>query len=271
VRLLGFADTYPDCFGLSSTATPVCQFAQQEFAGWDQTAEVILWIALALPVLVGVVLGAPVVAREVEDRVGQVTWALALSRSRWLLARFAPIVLAAALLLGVAGVAGEYLTAARLGGEDPGFLRHDQRGVLVLARGMAVLAVSLAIGAWIGRTLPALLAAAALSTIVIVGAAIGMGLWQRSEADLVRMTDLGTGSPYLNGLILGPAAVLPDGTITQERNIERLPEGTDFDWVLALPSAHLWTWVGRELLVDSALALASLLMAISIVRRRRPL
>ncbi len=269
-RLSGFVAEYPDCFGLTTTTAAYCEDASLLFGPWDQTAEALLWLVLGLPLLIGVVLGSPIVAREIEAQTAQLAWSYSLSRVRWLAGRTVPIAIGAILLFAAIGLAGEALAVARLGGDDPGFQRFDQRGVLVVFRGLVALSVAVLLGAWLGRTLPAILAAAALSAFLVFGLVVALDIWRRAEAQIVEQNSPAADVILPNAMILEPVAILPDGTVVSDRRAE-LPEGVSFDALRVIPSTEYWTWVGREAAGLAVLATSTLLAAALVVRRRRPL
>lgn len=270
-RLNGFAGEFPDCFGLTTTAPEVfCRNASLQFAGWDQTAQTLLWLMLALPLLLGVVLGAPLVARELEEETAQIAWSYALSRLAWLRARTVPIIIVVVLMLGLLALSAEVLAVARLGGDDPGFQRFDQRGPLVVLRGLLSLVAACLIGAWLGRTLPTILAAAALSAVLVFGLTFVLDAWRRTEAVIVERNSSAGADILANAMVMEPVAILPDGQIISDLTAE-LPEGVSFDALRVVPSSEYWTWVGREAAALTLITTAGLVATAAIVRRRRPL
>ena len=116
-----------------------------------------------LPPLVGLFLGVPVVAREIELRTTDLAWSLALRRSRWLLTRLLPMLAFALVALRGPGSswARRLFSAIAVGravtGPDRGRLAGPDAGrpAAFMALGIGVL-----VGALVGRTMPALLVAA---------------------------------------------------------------------------------------------------------------
>lgn len=259
----------PECFGHTPSA-PNCPAIQALFAPWEQGAQALLAIVFAAPILVGLVLGVPVVAREIEQGTAQIAWSLSLSRTRWFLWRAAPVLLGAALALSVFAIGGELLVRGRLGLADPGFLSFADRGLLIVLRGTAFLAIAAFVGAWIGRTLPALLTAAALAAALTFGLGAGLDAWRATEAvalptDSPSLTDL----EILGGLYLGQVAILPDGTVTRDRHEDRLPEVFQ-EGYLFLPSTTYWTWITRESAITILLAALAVIATLLRLKTRRP-
>jgi hypothetical protein len=127
-----------------------------------------------LPFVAGVVLGAPLLAREFEHGTALLAWPLARSRVRWLLFTLLPLALLAALALLAPAMAGELVVGAIYPGLEPGanFEGYGARGPLLVLRFVLVLVVAALVGTWVRRQLPALL----LSAVVAGG--IGLGLMQ---------------------------------------------------------------------------------------------
>ncbi len=269
-RLYGYVELYPDCFGLTTRSAPYCEEASLQFAPWDQTGEALLWFVLAIPIVFGVVLGSSIVAREIEEGTVQLAWAYSRSRTGWLGRRLLPVALALLVLLTAVAVAAEVLTVARLGGENPGFQRFDQRGVLVVLRGLVAFAVGLLLGTWLGRTLPTVLAATAISAILVFGLVFGLDAWRRSEAVIVEMNSAAADEILPLAMILDPVAVLADGTVITDRSAD-LPPGEAFDALTVLPGSAYWAWIAREA-AALLLMVAGILAATTVaVRHRRPM
>jgi hypothetical protein len=93
-------DGLPDC--LPPSARPGCDLIVQhfegEFGGW---ATAVHGLAL-LPVLAGLFVGAPLLARELEHGTYRFAWTQAITRSRWLLSKTALLALGTVLAAGIA-------------------------------------------------------------------------------------------------------------------------------------------------------------------------
>lgn len=150
---------------------------------------------IVLPVLAGLFVGAPLLAREYEAGTFRLAWTQGISRRRWLLAKTAFLalaVIAAALL--VAGI-GRWWRApfdnvdGRIG--PAGF---DVEGVAVAGYTVFALAVGVLAGAIFRRTIPAMSAAAA--AFFAVRFAVEKGLRPHYLAPLHRtVAGLTTASP----------------------------------------------------------------------------
>jgi hypothetical protein len=139
------------------------------------------------PILLGLFLGVPVVAREVESRTAPLAWTLSRSRRRWLFQRAIPVLGAVVVASLAGGIAGDVLVHAssRIEGYDPGFSDWWARGPQVAVRGVAVAAIGLAAGASIGRQLPALLLSAMGTLALFVAATLMVDGWMEAAAEPV--------------------------------------------------------------------------------------
>ena len=139
-----------------------------------------------MPVILGLFLGVPVIAREIEGRTAPIAWALDPGRGRWLLQRTLPV-LAVALVMGVLiGIGGELLTHAPPFQEHPlgaGFSDYGSRLGQVPVRAMVVLVLGIAIGTLVPRYLPALLLTLAASLVFFIALTPGMNTWMNASLE----------------------------------------------------------------------------------------
>jgi ABC-type transport system involved in multi-copper enzyme maturation permease subunit len=74
---------------------------------------------MIVPFIVGIVFGAVLVAREIEQGTAPLSWALAGSRTRWLLGKLLAVVVLIVPLLLIAGLAADVRQGALVpGGSD---------------------------------------------------------------------------------------------------------------------------------------------------------
>lgn len=132
----------------------------------------------ALPFLLGLLGGVPIVSRELEARTAQTAWSLNASRLRWLARQMAPV----AVLLGavmifaavVASLAGQVWVRWGYGGWSDLIGLH---GVLAVVRAFGAFGIGLALGAFLGRSLPAFLFGVALMLAILYGLNQGRDRW----------------------------------------------------------------------------------------------
>ncbi len=159
-------------------AQPVCDALMERF--WALGAEAgyaRVGLALLAPI-VGLIVGVPIVAREIELRTTDLAWSLALRRSSWLLSRLLPMLALALVGFVVLGFLGSTLfTAMEVGRASPDLTEVASQGLTLVARGLMALGIAVLVGAVIGRTMPAFLVAA---IAVLVWSVVAVPIVQRS-------------------------------------------------------------------------------------------
>jgi ABC-type transport system involved in multi-copper enzyme maturation permease subunit len=149
---------------------------------------------VVLPALAGAFIGAPLVAREIENGTQHLAWTQGVTRMRWLLTKlvlvFVPL-LAAAALIGYLEVVLLNVQGSQVNRWDV----FDQQTPVVPAATFFALALGVAFGSVIGRAVPAM--AATLVSFVVVRVGIGELVRSHYIPPLMRSThDLSAaGSP----------------------------------------------------------------------------
>lgn len=125
-----------------------------------------------LPLVVGIVLGVPVVGREIEAGTAPLAWSLAGSRERWLAGRLLRVALVVVVILIPIAVVSDVLESRLEPTLSVGasFVDWGSRGFPLIAYGLIALAIAVAAGALVGRTLPAILLAGLLCLLLYQGA-----------------------------------------------------------------------------------------------------
>jgi hypothetical protein len=252
------------------------------FAFQDTHGEAVMMTQMGIGLAmygVPLVLGVPILTREIEQRTALIAWPLAGSRLKWLVWRALPVLVIGLILIGTMAFAAEQLAQAYFPHNDIGFDRHGSRGISLMTRSVLMLFLALLLGALIGRLLPALL----------VGIALAVGLSIALDAALphwVESTELSTRESIESGahpLNTDTELRGPDGKPISEIEAEAIYQavyeehGEDADPAL-LPQTVFYgvapsrygEVLGREsAVVLGATALSGSLAAV-IVRRRRP-
>ena len=240
--------------------------------------------AFLTPFALGLFLGIPVVAREIEGRTAGMAWTLSRSRSRWLVQRVLPLVVVVIVLAAAVGSGSEFVTRTNPFADlaaNPGFADYTARGWMLPVRGLALLMLGIAVGATVPRQLPALLLAIGFSIALFVGLSLGMDAWMSAEAEPIPLVETRFG-PIADGPRIFDIAFREDATgelITENDFYTRyegsfmpdgeMPEG--FTQVaIGIPGTEYAVWVLRESAILGGLALASGALARTVVRRRRP-
>jgi hypothetical protein len=233
--------------------------------------------AMFAPFVLGLFLGIPIVAREVEHRTAGIAWSLSRSRRRWLFLRAAPILVVLALATLAVGVAGDVLTHAMpwAEGAEVGFGDHGARGPLVMVRGFAIFGVALALGAMVPRQLPALLLAGGFTLTLFVGVTLYMDDLMRREAEPQEMDAMQQGAfPKIydmalrddaTGVLISYDAYYRDHP---ELQTDEPPGMTPVYYLV--PGSRYGEFVLRESAILGATALLALGATAVVVSRRRP-
>lgn len=241
--------------------------------------------AFLTPFALGLFLGVPVVAREIEGRTAGIAWTLSRSRSRWLIQRVLPLAVVVIVLAAAVGIGSEFVTRTNPFADlaaNPGFADYTSRGVLLPVRAIAVLLLAIAVGAMVPRQLPALLLAGAVTLALFVGLSIGMDTWMTAEARPIPFDESRFGS-FGEGPRIFDVAYRDDATgevITMNDFYNRYgdvafpddeqgPEGFT-EVAIGIPGEQYAPWVLRESAIMGVLALISSAVALGVVNRRRP-
>jgi hypothetical protein len=259
---------------------PACEAMAIAFNGIsDRQGALVQGFLGVLPFLLGALVGAPMVAREIERGTSRLAWSLAPSRVRWLVARVLPVLAVVVGLSLVAGFALDRLVGATRPDVDMAnsFVDFGGRGVVLAARAVFVFAVGVAVGAGMGRMLPALIMTAVIATVGISGGSAVHGRWLASEAVWVAAPDFNTGNPgdlifderflLANGRVVsledayanqhtGDSAAVPPPQSQLQALVVR---GTDYGFAQA-----------REVAALAGASLVALGIGAFTVRRRRP-
>ena len=116
------------------------------------------YLSLILPVVLGMLWGAPLVAHELETRTSDFVWAQSVTRARWLAVKTGWLLLAAAACGGALAALTTWWsgpTNAQTGGAfAPG--QFDTQGIVPVGYALFAMALGIAAGTVARRTLPAI-------------------------------------------------------------------------------------------------------------------
>jgi len=152
-----------------------CPSVTQNFESQAKWNHVLSALVLVAPALVGAFWGAPLVARELENRTNRLAWTQSVTRGRWFTVKLA--------MVGVASVAAVALLALMVTWWASPYdrLHHvpytvfDQRDIVPVAYALFAAALGVAAGVIIRRTLPAM----AVTIVAFVAVRVVVGQWVR--------------------------------------------------------------------------------------------
>jgi len=144
----------------------------------SQDSTLRLWLGVlvvVVPGLVGMFLGAPLVAGELEDGTVSLAWTQSVTRARWLIVRLVVTGLAS---VGVAGLVSLIVTwwaspLDRAGMNQ--FGSFDERGIVPLGYAAFAFMLGVTVGALVRRTIPAMM----LTLAGFVAARLAVKIWLR--------------------------------------------------------------------------------------------
>jgi ABC-type transport system involved in multi-copper enzyme maturation permease subunit len=226
------------------------------------------------PFIAGLVLGAPLVAREIDRGTARLAWSLSPSRLRWYVHRVAPVLVVLGATAMVIGVVADRLLAAVITDEDlaNSFMGFHGRGVLIATGTLLIGSTAIAVGAVLGRTMQTLLLSLVLGGLLLTAV---------SEVDqkvfMPNDTVVDASNNYSDrNLYIDSRFQLPDGSLaTWEELVAIDPSvmenGPNYPNVsLMIPGDRYRAIEGREALAELGIAVLLLVAGAVVVLRRRP-
>jgi hypothetical protein len=266
---------------------PICDALSGSFRGeYGAASFLLLWLAV-LPALAGIFLGAPLVARELERGTHRLAWTQGMTRQRWMLAKVGALVIVTLLLSG----AFSLLLAWWRGPLDQvngdrfasGF---DLEGIAPVAYALFALALGIAAGVLIRRSVPAM--AITFGGFVVLRGVIEFALRPHYLPPVARVSDptQGNPNPYNGDWVFNNAFSYLDRSghpITSAQAVTLCSDsakGTTLGFTSCLhdhgiqllnlyqPADRFWLFQGIESAIFFVLALALLALAIWWVKAR---
>lgn len=268
------------CYGDGTSLSPECRSLMDWGNLLGAAGAILPGVALMVPFVAGILLGAPLVAREIEKRTAPMAWSLSRSRVRWLAGRLLPVVLSAVVSLLAVGAASEALLVAARPDSDLSFPNFGYHGPIIAARGLAVMLIGVVVGLILGRMLPAILVTGMLTIALIGGLTFMRAEMMRNEATWVPSESL---SDFGSGVMVYDQAWTDDATgefLTYDQAFERFPEefGPEGSWMPpGLTQVYLMTppevypaFVAREIAALLGVAVLAAAGAAWVIGWRRP-
>ncbi|MFI2609566.1 hypothetical protein [Kitasatospora sp. NPDC018619] len=232
--------------------------------------EVLQPAVTALPVLLGVFVGAPLLAQEYERGTIRLVRAQSVSPVRWLAVRLAVPGLAALAVSGVLAVLMTWVWWTDIVhgpvAFDPPFqaFTYPALGVAPVAWSLFALTLGALVGRLVRRTQPAMFATGAL-----VAAAHAVMAWARRYfyPAVDQTAPVGTAHPT-NSWLIDQGVILPDGTRVRTDScvLNTTCDTADASWLRFHPADHL---VPVQLVEAGLLAVLTLALLVVLFRRMR--
>jgi len=214
------ANTYHGALAICST-TSECSGLNQLFNG-DGFIIDLVNLSAALPLLLALFWGTPLVAKEFEDGTQDLVWTQSVTRRKWMGTNIMWALLAA---VALGGATSAFVSWWR-GPENALFGRFSQfdiQGIVPIAYCVFAVALGIAAGAWLKRLLPAL--AVTLGTFVVVRGAIGIFVRPHYLAPIRESFSLVVGklTPPANAWFLSKDVIGPTGHIANINSPSAIP------------------------------------------------
>jgi len=292
-HLVGFTNVYPECdFFLDQDQVGLparCSVASQSFSEWYSNAEIFLRNGWLFGFAIGLLVGIPLVARDIEHGTAQIAWTLGRSRTRWLVGRTAFGVLVVVVLTAGLAVITDVLGAAMQPNDDLGGSFHFEgnRGPIIVARGILGLGVGVLVGAVLGRQLPALLLGLIVTGLMYGAVTFVLHRWNEAEAaevwydqDLGAPLFVGSGVRLASGEHVTMSEFYGSGTeafqsedgqlyaSAADAQARRDPIGQEY--ILVVPGERYPEIMARASLVTAGAGILLMVGAGFVTNRRRP-
>jgi hypothetical protein len=134
-----------------------CLNAGQLFRGYGAIIDIVT-LSIAVPILLGVFLGATVVARETESSTHVLAWTQAITRRQWVVAKVAAAVAATLVWSAALTVMVTWWSTTMNTYDHNRFqpVKFDTQNLMPIAFALFAVALGIAAGAFLRRTLPAI-------------------------------------------------------------------------------------------------------------------
>jgi hypothetical protein len=136
-----------------------CSTATEAFVRNDKTLGIWLGIlVIVFPGLIGLFWGAPLIARELESGTYRLAWTQSVTRTRWLVVKVAVVGLAAMVVTGLLSLMVTWWASPidRANANRFSMPLFDERGIVVIGYAAFAVALGVAVGLLIRRTVPAM-------------------------------------------------------------------------------------------------------------------
>jgi hypothetical protein len=143
---------------IACTVNHSCSSLVNSLSLGNHAAYDLTFLSLVVPGVLGLLVGAPLVASEVETGTGNFAWTQSITRGRWLLAKAGWLLLAAAIWGGCIAALVTWWSGPRNALYGNAFQANDFdiQGIVPIAYAVFGVALGIAAGALLRRTLPAI-------------------------------------------------------------------------------------------------------------------
>jgi tryptophan-rich sensory protein len=204
-------------------------------------------LALAFPLVFGILWGAPLVAGQFEAGTEDFEWTQGVTRPRWVLANLGWALLAAAVWGGALAALFTWWRGPDNSVDGPvKFIYFDVQGIAPVAYSVFAMALGIAAGALFRRVVPAI----ATTLVVFVAVRIAMALYLRQQFAVARnVSPLAGGAPplaYSLGADILPGPAGPTTACGNAATLSCLAAHGYQNHITYLPASRFWPVQGAE-------------------------
>jgi len=271
----------PECQRLAETGElpDSCVVAFETFNKIASLASPISLLTTLFPIIAGLLIGGPIMAREIERGTTSLAWSLSPSRLRWFLHRVVPMALLLVAVSFAVGAAADHLTHALSPQADlsASFVGFRFRGVLLATQAFLLASTAVAVGALFGRAVPTFLLSLILGMLTIV--AVGLIHRQLLLAEVAIQRQVGDNFFISNAdLYIDSRFELPDGRLMTAEDVFIFdPQAFEGEFgqkypnvSLIIPGERYRVVEAREAAIEVVIGLVVLAGGALVVTRRRP-
>jgi hypothetical protein len=203
-----------------------CDTAIPAFLGHDDTLRTLLGgLVRAVPAVVGIFWGAPLVAREFESKTYRLVWTQSVTRTRWLAIKLGVIGLASIALAGLLSLIVSWWASPLDRAQMNRFTTFDQRDLVPVAYAALAFVFGVTAGLLLRRTLPAM----AFALVAFAGARLAIAQWVRPHLFAAAHTTLPVSAAPHSHLGLGRSATyqtvgnprIPNAWVISSRMVDK--------------------------------------------------
>ena len=176
LSLVIWAASHPGCPAGAQASLCLSNDLSGQVAQQIMRVNLVQYGLVVLPALAGAFIGAPLVAREIENGTYRLAWTQGVTRTRWIFTKLALLFVP---LMGAAAVVGilDVILINHMGTQANQWDWFDQQAPLIVAATVFALALGVASGAVIRRSIPAM----AVTLIGVVAVRFCLGVLARAH------------------------------------------------------------------------------------------
>ena len=203
-----------------------CDTAIPAFLGNDDMLRTLLGsLVRAVPAVIGIFWGAPLVARELESGTYRLVWTQGVTRTRWLAVKLGVVGLASMALAGLLSVIVTWWASPLDSAHMNQFATFDQRDLVPVGYAALAFVLGVTSGLLIRRTLPAMVCA----LVAFAGARLAITQWARPHLFAAAHTTLPVSAAPHAHLGLGASATyqtvgdptIPNAWVLSNRMVDK--------------------------------------------------